>query len=174
MTEYKVSGGQTLDSKIEPQDEKQRPYVKLSRLMAFKVSPDRAEECYDLTAKVKNGQLRWKAPKGEWRLIAVFCGKTFQKVKRAAPGGEGYVMNHFSARAVKNYLERFEKAFAGKFRNGKNGESTAYPHNFFNDSYEVYGADWTDDLFEQFARRRGYKLEEHLPEFLSAKRTDMT
>ncbi|TWV13086.1 glycosyl hydrolase family 2 [Bacteroidaceae bacterium HV4-6-C5C] len=174
VTEYKVSGGQMLDSKIEPQDEKQRPYAKLNRLMAFKVSTDRAEECYDLTAKVKDRQLCWKAPKGEWRLIAVFCGKTFQKVKRAAPGGEGYVMNHFSARAVKNYLERFEKAFAGKFRNGKNGESTAYPHNFFNDSYEVYGADWTDDLFEQFARRRGYKLEEHLPEFLSAKRTDMT
>lgn len=61
--------------------------------------------------KVKDGVLDWKAPKGEWRLIAAFCGKTLQKVKRAAPGGEGYVMDHFSARAVRNYLGRFERAF---------------------------------------------------------------
>ncbi len=178
VTEYKISGGQVLDSKIEPQDEKQRPYAKLSKLMAFNLYSVGREEgttkCYDLTAKVKGGQLHWKAPKGEWRLIAAFCGKTLQKVKRAAPGGEGYVMNHFSGRAVKNYLGRFERAFSGEFGQGKIGETTPYPHNFFNDSYEVYGADWTDDLFEQFARRRGYKLEEHLPEFLSAKRTDTT
>ena len=45
---------------------------------------------------------------------------------------------------------------------------------FFNDSYEVYGADWTDDLFEQFARRRGYKLEHFLPDFLSKDRTETT
>lgn len=99
-----------------------------------------------------------KAPKGDWKLIAAFCGKTFQKVKRAAPGGEGYVMDHLSARAVKNYLERFERAFESS--------KTPYPHNFFNDSYEVYKADWTENLFDEFAIRRGYKLEEHLPEFL--------
>ncbi len=52
-----------------------------------------------------------ESPKGNWQLIAAFCGKTFQKVKRAAPGGEGYVMDHLSGRAVKNYLNRFERAF---------------------------------------------------------------
>ena len=123
----------------------------------------KAVRCYDLTSKIENGKLVWKAPKGEWRLIAAFVGKTFQKVKRAAPGGEGYVMNHFSAKAVSNYLNRFERAFAGKATDGSAGTPTEYPHNFFNDSYEVYGADWTDDLFEQFARRRGYKLEHFLP-----------
>lgn len=70
--------------------------------------------------------LCWKAPKGSWRLIAAFCGKTLQKVKRAAPGGEGYVMNHFSARAVKNYLGRFERAFDGKFKDTAGG-ATAIP-----------------------------------------------
>ena len=134
----------------------------------------KAVRCYDLTSKIENGKLVWKAPKGEWRLIAAFVGKTFQKVKRAAPGGEGYVMNHFSAKAVSNYLNRFERAFAGKATDGSAGTPTEYPHNFFNDSYEVYGADWTDDLFEQFARRRGYKLEHFLPDFLSKDRTETT
>lgn len=36
--------------------------------------------------------------------------KTRQKVKRAAPGGEGYVMNHLS-KGGKNYLSRFDRAF---------------------------------------------------------------
>ena len=106
-----LKGGERLAQKIEVADEKQRPHARLERLMAF----SDAGKCVNLTAKVKEGRLDWKAPKGEWRLIAAFCGKTLQKVKRAAPGGEGYVMDHFSARAVKNYLGRFERAFAGEF-----------------------------------------------------------
>ena len=169
IEEYTLRGGERLKTKIEVTDEKQRPYAKLCRLMAFN-----GERCYDLTSKITDGKLNWKAPKGEWRLIAAFVGKTFQKVKRSAPGGEGYVMNHFSANAVSNYLGRFERAFAGQTADGSAGIPTGYPHNFFNDSYEVYGADWTDDLLEQFARRRGYKLEEYFPEFLSQERTETT
>ncbi len=181
IEEYTLKGGERLKEKVEVTDEKQRPYARLARLMAFRVLTDsstpkeqKAVRCYNLTSKLIDGKLNWKAPKGEWRLIAAFVGKTFQKVKRSAPGGEGYVMNHFSAKAVSNYLGRFERAFAGQTTDGSAGTPTAYPHNFFNDSYEVYGADWTDDLFEQFARRRGYKLEEHLPEFLSQERTETT
>lgn len=181
IEEYTLKGGERLKEKVEVTDEKQRPYARLARLMAFRVLTDsstpkeqKAVRCYNLTSKLIDGKLNWRAPKGEWRLIAAFVGKTFQKVKRSAPGGEGYVMNHFSAKAVSNYLGRFERAFAGQTTDGSAGTPTAYPHNFFNDSYEVYGADWTDDLFEQFARRRGYKLEEHLPEFLSQERTETT
>ena len=88
VTEYRLEGGNTLDKRIEVADKKQKPYAKLERLMAF----SDMGKCLDLTDKVKDGMLCWKAPKGSWRLIAAFCGKTLQKVKRAAPGGEGYVM----------------------------------------------------------------------------------
>lgn len=162
ISEYQLTGGKKQTLEITVPDEKQKPYAKLNRLMAY----SQKGQCLDLTAMVTDGSLTWKAPKGEWRLIAAFCGKTFQKVKRAAPGGEGYVMNHLSASSVENYLGKFEKAFSLS--------NTSYPHTFFNDSYEVYQADWTEDFFEQFAARRGYKLEEHLPEFLSEERTDVT
>ncbi|MBO5297531.1 MAG: glycosyl hydrolase family 2 [Candidatus Homeothermus sp.] len=92
------------------------------------------------------------------RVIALYTAPTLQKVKRAAPGGEGLVIDHFSRDAVKHYLERFDKAFAGS--------STPFPATFFNDSYEVYGANWTPRLLEEFAGRRGYRLEEKLPELL--------
>ena len=160
VKKYEVADGQVFTEKITPDDKDQQPIAKLQRLMAFQ-----NKKVLDLTKFIdtKNNIL-WKAPKGNWQLIAVFNGKTFQKVKRAAPGGEGYVMDHFSTKAVKNYFNRFEKAFAET--------NTAYPHNFFNDSYEVYAADWTEDMFEQFYTRRGYKLEEHLPAFLDENRTD--
>ena len=64
------------------------------------------------------------------------------KVKRAAPGGEGLVIDHFDRKAVANYLRHIEEAFE---RTG-----TPYPHTFFNDSYEVADATWTPTLFEEF------------------------
>ncbi|MBR4771505.1 MAG: glycosyl hydrolase family 2, partial [Bacteroidales bacterium] len=98
--------------------------------------------------------------------ISVSIGKTGQMVKRAAPGGEGLVIDHFSRTAVANYLDRFTKAFAQS--------GVRAPYNFFNDSYEVYGADWTPAMFDEFARRRGYRLEDHLAEFFSDERDDVS
>ncbi len=96
------------------------------------------------------------------KVIALYIGKTRQKVKRAAPGGRRLRDESPLKKAVKNYLSRFDRAFKSS--------KTSYPHTFFNDSYEVYQADWTDDFLEQFARRRGmYKLEEHF-EFLDENR----
>ena len=83
--------------------------------------------------------------------------RTRQQVKRAAPGGEGYVIDHFDRQAVHDYLTHFDQAFAAT--------ATPFPHTFFNDSYEVYGADWTPRLLEEFAQRRGYRLEDHFPDF---------
>src|SRR5574344_903183 len=131
-----------------------RPYTYLDRLVAY---PDQGA-CISLNQSVADSLLTWKAPKGHWRIYAVYVSRTLQKVKRAAPGGEGYVIDHFDSAAVAHYLSRFTTAF-------KNNQ-TAYPHTFFNDSYEVYGADWTPTLFDEFQKRRGYRLEEHLPELL--------
>ena len=91
-------------------------------------------------------------------VYTVEIGRTKQKVKRAAPGGEGWVVDHFDREAIRNYLDRFEKAFAAS--------GVPYPHTFFNDSYEVYKANWTPTLFDEFQKRRGYDLREKLPELL--------
>ena len=88
----------------------------------------------------------------------VEIGRTKQKVKRAAPGGEGWVIDHFDRQAVAHYLQRFDQAFATS--------GVPYPHTFFNDSYEVYKADWTPTLFDEFQKRRGYDLRQKLPELL--------
>ncbi|MCF0042275.1 glycosyl hydrolase [Dyadobacter fanqingshengii] len=78
---------------------------------------------------------------------------TKQKVKRAAPGGEGLVLDPFHATAMSRYLTRFDSAFARK---------KDLPRSMYNDSYEAYGANWTDDFLEEFKKRRGYELGENL------------
>ena len=96
---------------------------------------------------------------GQVRVIALYAKYGVMKVKRAAPGGEGLVIDHFDKTAVANYLRHIEQAFERTH--------TPYPHTFFNDSYEVEAATWTPTLLKEFETRRGYKLEDHLPELLS-------
>ena len=95
---------------------------------------------------------------GQVRVIALYAKYGVMKVKRAAPGGEGLVIDHFDKTAVANYLRHIEQAFERTH--------TPYPHTFFNDSYEVEAATWTPTLLKEFETRRGYKLEDHLPELL--------
>lgn len=161
IRKWQTEGGKILQELILPEDKSQKN-ASLLRVIAFQ-----GNKVINLTKKVTSAnQISWKVPAGNWEIIAAFNGKTFQKVKRAAPGGEGYVMDHLSQKAVKSYFSKFEQAFQSS--------GSPWPHHFFNDSYEVYGADWTVDFFEQFEKRRGYKLENHMPDFLSEKRTDIT
>ena len=95
---------------------------------------------------------------GQVRVIALYAKYGVMKVKRAAPGGEGLVIDHFDRTAVANYLKHIEQAFERT--------RTPYPHTFFNDSYEVEAATWTPSLLKEFEARRGYRLEDHLPELL--------
>ncbi len=162
IKEYTLSSGQQLKDEIIPDDIKQQATAVLSRLMAY----SETGECLNLTDKVENKKLSWTAPNGNWKLIALFEGHTFQQVKRAAPGGQGLVLNHFSKDGVERYLDRFTKAFTKS--------NATPPKYFFNDSYEVYRADWTPGLLEAFEARHGYKLEEYLPWFLSEEHNDTT
>ena len=127
----------------------------LQMLMAYS---DKGESV-ELTRNVdQNGKLNWTAPQGKWTLYALFVGLHGKMVERAAPGGEGYAIDHFSANAVKNYFKKFDAAFA------KHDISSLRA--FFNDSYEVDDArgqsNWTPSFFEEFRKRRGYDLKDHL------------
>ncbi|WP_020530388.1 glycosyl hydrolase [Flexithrix dorotheae] len=161
VQEYTLKSGQKLKEKIEVKDPRQQKVgVELLALMAF----NQDGEKINLIEKVKDGnQLDWTPENGEWNILAAFSGKTLQKVKRAAPGGEGFTMDHMSKDALDTYLERFDQAF-GKEQTGVRA--------FFNDSYEVYGADLSPTLFEEFKKRRGYDPGEYLRELTSMEDVD--
>ena len=77
-----------------------------------------------------------------------------RKVKRAAPGNAGKAVNPFSAKAIAYYLEHFDAPFGG--------EDVVMPRAMYHDSYEFMG-NWCKELPEEFKKRRGYDLMEHLP-----------
>ncbi|MSU48139.1 MAG: glycoside hydrolase [Opitutus sp.] len=80
------------------------------------------------------------------------------KVKRSAPGGEGLVLNPYSATAMTHYLEPITKALS------------ALPHGAlrsqFHDSFE-YTANWAAEVPGKFQQLHGYDLLEHLAELNS-------
>lgn len=88
--------------------------------------------------------------------LLFFSSHTRQQVKRAAFGGEGYVLDHLSKAAVEHYLHTTGDTLLGGFPDKP-------PYAIFSDSLEVYGADWTGTLPEEFQRLRGYDLIPYLP-----------
>jgi hypothetical protein len=89
-------------------------------------------------------------------LLVYFSSQTGQVVKRAAVGAEGYVLDHYQRAAIERHLhEAGDKLLAAAGADGI--------HAAFCDSLEVYGGDWTADMFGEFQRRRGYDLRVVLP-----------
>jgi hypothetical protein len=123
-------------------------------LVAF--SP--AGKSVELTDKISgDGSVDWTAPTdstNSWTVYAISQKPSGQKVKRPAPGGEGWMLNPAYPQAMTNWLTWFDKALANY--------SGSKPQAVFQDSYE-YRTDWSPDFFAQFEKRRGYKLQTELP-----------
>ncbi|HEX7631732.1 MAG TPA: glycosyl hydrolase, partial [Lacunisphaera sp.] len=77
------------------------------------------------------------------------------KVKRSAPGGEGWVLNPFSATALEHYLAPFTKALAAL--------PAGTIHGQFHDSFE-YEASWANEVPAKFQAMHGYDLRDHAAE----------
>jgi hypothetical protein len=130
------------------------------------VAYDAAGKPTEITGRVDaQGHVAWKPAQGAWKVYAVLEKSRRQKVKRAAPGGEGYMLNPFYGEAIQHYLTRFDEAF--KTYGGP------MPRAVYQDSYE-YASEWSPDLFQEFEKRCGYRLQDHLPQIFAAGRDELT
>jgi hypothetical protein len=93
-------------------------------------------------------------PPKTWTIYAISQKPSGQKVKRPAPGGEGWMLNLFYPPAMDDFLKPFTAAFANYHG--------PRPRALFQDSYE-YRSDWSPNFFAEFEKRRGYKLQTELP-----------
>ena len=149
VQQYDLKANTAFNEKILVNDPKQKDVAVLSALVGY----NNNGTSVDLTNKIDaSGNLSYQSSE-DLKLYALFSGKTKQAVKRAAPGGEGYTIDHFSKQATANYFKIFDTAF---------GNSSHGVKGFFNDSYEVYGANWTPDFFTEFQKRRGYDLKKYI------------
>lgn len=118
------------------------------------------KEIIDIKPYIKNGKIEWKKPQGKWVILGFFNGKTKQMVKRAAPGGEGFVLDHLNRDAFKIHADNFGGTLINKF-----GLDLGKLFNaFFCDSWEVYNENWTRNFIPKFLEQKGYDLTPHIPD----------
>jgi hypothetical protein len=162
IQQYDLKEGQSLTEKIVVNDEKLK--TKNAQMPQAVMAYGNDGSYINLTSKVKlDGTLDWVPTKGSYHLYVAFIGKTKQKVKRAAPGGEGYTLDHFNGNAVNDYLQKFYESLSHQ----SHGVWA-----FYNDSYEVFNADWSPNFFSEFEKRRGYDLRNHLNLLVSKDQSD--
>ena len=150
---FALGEGERIVQAIQVAADEQPELAQVQYLYAFYEDGEKQ----DLTGMLQGNRIDWTADK-DCEVYAIINGKTGQQVKRSAPGGEGFVLDHFSAEALEDYLVPYEMAMSpahDKLRA------------VFNDSYEVYHADYTPAFFDEFLARRGYDLADHLRTFHS-------
>lgn len=149
IQKYQLKAGEPFSQEISINDPKQQNLAELQNVLYY----DKNDGKVDLTPLLVDGHLTFTAS-CDIELYALFCAKTRQRVKRSAPGGEGYTLDHFSNIAFNDYCQPFDTALVSD-------------HNrlraIFNDSYEVYGADFSPIMVAEFQRRRNYDLLDYLP-----------
>jgi len=154
IQQYALKAGEKLSEAIKVKEAKQ-DFALLQAVTAYNENG----EILNLLSKMQpDGKLNWSPGNGTWNIYAAFSGKTRQLVKRAAPGGEGFTLDHLDKNSVNVYLKRFSDAFNNKPQGIRS---------FFNDSYEVYGATWTPTFFQEFRKNRGYDLAGYLKDLAS-------
>lgn len=151
---HSLSGGERLSTPLRYRSEIMNQPAPLDAVMAYSSEG----HVQNLTSHVgADGTLAWTAPDGNWTLYALYDGWSGKRVERAAPGGTGFAIDHFSKQSLDAHLRRLDSAFAQHEQPNVRG--------YFNDSYELPRANWTPHFFEAFERQQGYDLRRHLPAF---------
>jgi alpha-L-rhamnosidase len=91
---------------------------------------------------------------------------TRMMVKRAAPGSEGLVVDPYSTEALQRYLAPIGEGLAKIPRGLIRGQ--------FHDSFEYYGASWTEKLPDVFRSMHGYDIQDYAAALLARTPAEVT
>ena len=99
-----------------------------------------------------------EVPEGDYTLAALVKINGFLEVINGAPGAAGPVLDHFNTEAVNRYLYNMSDKIEAQI-----GPLKGNIRALFTDSMELEGANWTNDMAEEFEKRYGYDITEWLP-----------
>ncbi len=162
-----LEGGQTyqfnreeLLRKVDPKIHSKHDtvYRDLLMLRLLPAVSDQFQEGADLSSQSQQETITVEVPPGKHVLYYVVKLTGYMAVINGAPGAAGPVLNHYSKPAVERYLNRISNVLTDKI-----GPLGKYFRAMFCDSMELEGANWNDDLPEEFGKRRGYSLLPYLP-----------
>lgn len=123
------------------------------------------ESIQDITDSVQNTYLfQWewgkklqtiRIPEGSYKIVVFISNDKRQTVLKPVPGGEGLIVDHNRMDAVRFFLRQ-----AGDPIDKAVGSGLI--QSYFCDSIEVFGQNWTDIIYEEFRKRRGYELRPYI------------
>lgn len=94
-------------------------------------------------------------PEGTHKIFLFVSSDKKQTVLKPLRGGDGLIVDHNRKESLRSFLE-----YAGDPIAEAVGEDKI--KNYFCDSIEVFGHNWTDILYEEFRKRRGYELRPYI------------
>jgi hypothetical protein len=106
-----------------------------------------------------DGNLRWKAPRGQWQIIRFGYTSTGAVNHPATPEGLGLEADKMDTTAISVHFNSYAKKLieaAGKYR----GNTFRF---ILMDSWEAGFQTWTDAFREEFINRRGYDILPWIP-----------
>jgi hypothetical protein len=114
----------------------------------------------DLTSKMApDGTLSWEVPAGKWTVMRMGYSLTGAKNRPAIAAALGYEVDKMSAKHVESYLHGYLDPLA-KELGPLYGKSLQY---MLLDSWEAGIQNWTEEMPEEFRKRRGYDPTPYLP-----------
>ncbi len=157
--QYTFQLNELLD-KVDPgiHSKNEEVYKEIEGIRLARYEMDDFDPGKELMDEVQDGAITFDVPEGRYVLYYLVKLTGFQAVINGAPGAAGPVLNHYNKTAVEKYLNRMS--------DGLSGIMTSMGDHFrgmFCDSLEMEGANWYNDLPEEFERRRGYALTPYLP-----------
>ncbi len=115
----------------------------------------------ELTDSMKSdGTLSWNVPNGEWKILRFGYSLLGIENHPASEEATGLEVDKLDPEAIKkyftNYLEQYKNATGGLM--GEKGLQFV-----ITDSWEAGAQNWTDNLPEEFLKRRGYSIIPWMP-----------
>lgn len=94
-------------------------------------------------------------PEGTHKIVLFVSSDKKQHVLKPLRGGDGLIVDHNRKESLRMFL-----SYAGDPIADAVGKDKI--KNYFCDSIEVFGHNWTDILYEEFKKRRGYELRPYI------------
>lgn len=116
----------------------------------------------DVTEHVDaNGVLHWAAPQGEWQIIRVGYSLTGHENGPAPVEATGLEVDKLDPDRISNYLETYFTPLYAELES--RGLSATSIQAILTDSIESRSQNFTEGIFDEFEKRRGYSMRNWLP-----------
>ena len=108
-----------------------------------------------------DGTLRWTPPPGRWAVLRFGYSLLGTTNHPATPEATGLEVDKLNSASVKSYMEGYLERYFAIVDRDRTGRLRIDA--LVNDSYEAGAQNWTEELPDEFRRRRGYDPRPWLP-----------